>query len=39
MASISEFFSGIYNTYQMIFGNGEDLETRDGFLIYLYGKL
>jgi hypothetical protein len=32
-----QFFNSVYNTYQMILGNGEDLETQEGFDIF--GKL
>lgn len=28
---ITQFFDAAYNTYQMILGNGEDLETQEGF--------
>ena len=34
---IKQFFNAVYNTYQMILGNGEDLETQEGFDIF--GKL
>jgi hypothetical protein len=34
---INQFFNAVYNTYQMILGNGEDLETQEGF--DTFGKL